>query len=242
MFGWLLKNIQLISNSSCQVNGIWPPANLSALMTGAERLEPTPQIYFRSYLFWFACSWFLFIGEGQAIFSKAFQFPNWNTYFHSFLTKLHTIAPFPLAITGFLRIFISCAFIRNPDKCLTDLSSERKNCAKKRERQHFHRTIKGGKNWCVNQRERGSCNMLWLRANESSHDISKYRPRIWKIRITSFGKSYLREWQCTSLVVNPPLMHTFPLSMFTLANTTSGNSMANSYEKMIINSTIDKKK
>lgn len=110
----------------------WPPANLSAaLMTGAERLEPTPQIYFRSYLFWFACSWFLFIGEGQAIFSKAFQFPNWNTYFHSFLTKLHTIAPFPLAITGFLGIFISCAFIRNPDKCLTDLSSERKNCAKK---------------------------------------------------------------------------------------------------------------
>lgn len=109
----------------------WPPANLSALMTGAERLEPTPQIYFRSYLFWFACSWFLFIGEGQAIFSKAFQFPNWNTYFHSFRSKLHTIAPFPLAITGFLRFFISCAFIRNPDKCLTDLSSERKNCAKK---------------------------------------------------------------------------------------------------------------
>ena len=89
--------------------------------------------------------------------------------------------------------------------------------------------------------DRGSCNMLWLRANESSHDISKYRPRIWKIRITSFGKSYLREWQCTSLVVNSRLMHTFPLSMFTLANTTSGNSMANSYEKMIINSTIDKK-
>ena len=83
--------------------------------------------------------------------------------------------------------------------------------------------------------------MQWLRANESSHDISKYRPRIWKIRITSFGKSYVREWQCTSLVVNSRLMHTFPLSMFTLANTTSGNSMANSYEKMIINSTINKK-
>ena len=111
---------------------------------------------------------------------------------------------------------------------------------KKRERQHFHRTIKGGKiDMSISDKEAHAICCGCEKMNPLM--TSKYRPRIWKIRITSFGKSYLREWQCTSLVVNPPLMHTFPLSMFTLANTTSGNFMANSYEKMIINSTIDKK-